>query len=104
MSKFEEFKQAFNERFEEGIYEFIDKYEGSGEDIPFGGKLIEDLDEYNYDSYGSEDSTLKRIYYFEDFDIYILFEGTRQSYSGEDWDEFREVKKGTKVVEFWESA
>lgn len=104
MSKFEEFKQAFNEKFEEGIYEFIDKYESSIEEIPFGGKLIEDLDEEEYNSYGDEDSTLKRIYYFEEFDIYISFEGTRQSYSGEDWDDFKEVKKGSRTVEFWESV
>ncbi len=106
MSNFEDFKKAFFEKFEEedGISEFIYLYEDSKKEIPFGGKFIEDLDEIAHDSYGSEDSSLERIYYFEEFDIYISFEGTRCSYSGEDWDDFREVKRATKTVEVWETV
>jgi hypothetical protein len=104
MSNFEKFKEAFNNEFEEGIGEFIYEYEGTKGVIPFGGKEIEDLDDINHDSYGNEDSKLERIYYFEEFDIYISFEGTRCSYSGEDWDDFKEVKQATKTIQFWEKV
>lgn len=97
MTKFEEFKKAFTEKFEGNIYKFINE-----DDTAFGGKHIENLDTESYDSYGSEDSTLERIYYFEDFDIFVKFEGTRSSYQGEEWDEFNEVKKVEKVITIWQ--
>ncbi len=102
MSKFQEFKEAFDEKFDGDIYEFIDKTEYGDDPLPFGGKLIENLDHEFYDSYGSEDSQLERIFYFEEFDVYVSFEGTRQSYSGTDWNGFREVKQASKTIQTWE--
>ncbi len=97
MTKFEEFEKAFEERYEEGIYEFMNE-----RNPDFGGEEVEDLDQVSYDSYGSEDSILERIYYFRDFDIYVKFEGTRCSYQGEEWDTMREVKQVQKTITTWE--
>lgn len=97
MTKFEEFERVFEEKFEGNIYEFIDRV-----DTPLGGKLVEDLDVEAYNSYGSEDSILERVYFFEDFGIFVMFEGTRCSYQGEEWDDYKEVKKVEKIVTVWE--
>lgn len=96
MTKFEEFKKAFDEKFQEDIHDFINE-----RDTSFGGKSIENLDRESYDSYGSEDSTLERVYYFEDFEIFVKFEGIRSSYQGEEWSDFKEVKKVEKVISIW---
>ncbi len=96
MTKFEEFKAAFNEKFDGSIYEFINYGDAS-----FGAKLVEDLDVEAYNSYGDEDSTLERIYFIEDFGIYVMFEGTRCSYQGEEWDGFKEVKQVQKTITVW---
>lgn len=97
MTKFEEFKEAFKEKFGGDIYDFINH-----RDTEFGAKLIEDLDIEDYNSYGDEDSILRRIYFIEDFGIYVAFEGTRCSYQGEEWDNFEEVKQVQKTITVWE--
>ena len=101
MTKFEEFKEAFDkiieDEFDGSLYDFLEE---DGEAL--GSKLIADLDEEAYDSYGSEDSTLKRVYYFEQFDIHIMFEGTRCSYQGTEWDGYKEVKEVQKTITIWE--
>lgn len=99
MTKFEQFQEAFKKHFEENGWEFL--YEEQEETV-LGGKLVENLDEQAYDSYGSEDSTLRRVYYFADFDIFVAFEGTRCSYQGEEWDDYKEVKKVDKIITVWE--
>lgn len=104
MTNFQKFQEAFNAKYEDGIYDFIDKSEYKPEELPFGLKIVETNDEVEYDSYGSEDSTLERIFYSEEFDIHVKFWGTRQSYSGEDWDGYCEVKQGVKTITVWESA
>lgn len=101
---FQEFKEAFDAKYEEGIYDFIDKSEDKREELPFGLKLESNNDVIEHDSYGDEDSTLERVFYSEEFDIHIKFFGTRQSYSGEEWDGFYEVKKGSKTIIVWENA
>jgi len=101
MTKFEQFEKAFDEKYEEDIYKFIDEFE-SDNSLPFGGKLEQDLDEIKYDSYGSENSQLGKIFYFADFDIYIKFYGTRQSYAGEEWDGYKEVIPTTKIIRIFE--
>ena len=102
---FQGFKEAFDAKYEGNIYDFIDKSENE-EDVflPFGLKLEANNDVVEHDSYGSEDSTLERVFYSEEFDIHIKFFGTRQSYSGEEWDGFYEVKKGVKTIIVWENA
>lgn len=99
---FNNFKEAFEEKFGNNIYDFIDKTEWGDREVPLNGQKIDDLDEEAYDSYGYEDSTLRRIFYFEDYNVYVEFYGTRQSYSGEEWDGYREVTKSTKTISVWE--
>ncbi len=101
MSNFKQFEEAFNEQYE-SIYDFIDSTEVRNPVIPFNGKLIENGDETRYDSYGNEDSQLSRIFYFEEFDVNVMFEGTRCSYEGEEWDTMREVKQVQKTITSWE--
>lgn len=100
MSNFKQFEEAFNERYE-SIYDFINSTEVRNP-VPFNGKLIEYGDETRYDSYGNEDSQLSRIFYFEEFDVNVMFRGTRCSYEGEEWDTMREVKQVQKTITSWE--
>ena len=67
MTKFEEFKQEFDEKFE-SIYDYMEDFYRES----FGGKLIENNDKFNYDSYGNEDTDLERVIYFEKYDIIFL--------------------------------
>ena len=101
MSNFKQFEEAFNEQYE-SIYDFIESTEARHPVITFNGKLIENGDETRYDSYGNEDSQLSRIFYFEEFDVNVMFGGTRCSYEGEEWDTMREVKQVQKTITSWE--
>ena len=101
MSNFKQFEEAFNEKFE-SIYDFIDSTEVRNPVIPFNGKLIENGYKTQYDSYGNEDSELERVFYFADFDVNVMFEGTRCSYEGEEWDTMREVKQVEKTITLWQ--
>lgn len=82
--------------------EFISDIEDNNS-IPFKYELKEDkYDEY-YDSYGNEDSTLTKVFYLPEYDILVQFNGTRQSYSGEEWsNNFKEVKLTTKTIQVYE--
>jgi hypothetical protein len=97
MTKFEEFKQEFDEKFE-SIYEYIEDFNTE----PFGGKLMDNNDNVNYDSYGNEDTDLERVIYFEKYDINVMFSGNRSSYDGEEWDEMKEVKSTQKTITVWQ--
>jgi hypothetical protein len=101
MSNFKQFEEAFNEKYE-SIYDFIESTEDRNPEIPFNGKLIENADETRYDSYGNEDSELVRVFHFADFDLNVMFEGTRCSYEGEEWDTMKEVKQVQKTITSWE--
>lgn len=101
---FQKFKEVFYEKYQEGIYNFIDDSEDNSKELPFGLVLEANNDCVEHDSYGSEDSTLERVFYSEEFGIYVKFFGTRQSYSGEEWDGFYEVKKRSKTIIVWENA
>lgn len=101
MSNFKQFEEAFNEKYE-SIYDFIESTEDRNPEIPFNGKLIENADETRYDSYGNEDSELARVFYFADFDVNVMFEGTRCSYEGEEWSDMKEVKQVQKTITSWE--
>jgi hypothetical protein len=70
--------------------------------IPYNGKLELDGDDIQYDSYGNENSTLEKVYYFKDFDVYVKFSGTQQSYSGRNWDDMKEVKPVQKIINTFE--
>lgn len=98
MTNFERFKEAFDALYLNSIYDFI-----YNKDIPFGGKVVEFENNTVYDSYGNENSNIYKIYYFEDFDVYVKFSGIRASYSGEDWyNSCQEVKAVEKVVKTFE--
>lgn len=104
MSQFEQFKQKFSETkfsWDTGtIGAFIEDFE-DGEN-PLNAELKENNDNIEYDSYGNENSYLKRVFYFPEFDIFVKFSGTRQSYSGTEWTEMKEVKPITKTIETYE--
>lgn len=99
MSNFEQFKDIFDSRYS-NMREFIE--EESENSLPFGGVFISNEDVGGNDSYGNEDTELGRIYFFKDFNIHILFYGTRCSYDGTEWDGYKEVKKVNKTIQVWE--
>jgi len=101
MSQFEKFTEVFHSTYK-SYYNFIKESEDNPESLIFKGKLIADNDNSNYDSYGNEDTTLERIFYFEELDIHIKFAGTRQSYNGTDWDTMEEVKPKTIQITIYE--
>jgi hypothetical protein len=106
MTNFQKFQEAFDAKYDGEIYDFIDQSESNLDEkpLPFGLKIVETNDEVEYDSYGAEDSSLERIFYSEEFNLHVKFWGTRQSYSGEEWDGYCEVKQGVKTITVWESA
>ena len=103
MSNFSEFQEAFEAFYQEGIYDFMWDMELTEPKNHLKAELVENLDSENYDSYGSEDSDLKRVYKFPDFGgIFVSFEGNRSSYQGEEWYEYKEVEQKEKVIKYWE--
>lgn len=100
---FNKFKEIFDNTYN-NIYLFVNEEEGKYEGItcPFKYKLIENLDNENYDSHGYEDTDLKRVYFIEDYDIHVAFLGNRSSYQGEEWYEYKEVNKKEKTITTWE--
>jgi len=101
MTNFEKFKQQFDKDYE-NLYAFEDKVMWNNSNIPYNGRLEAKNDNVRYDSYGNEDSSLERVYYFTDFDIYVKFSGTRQSYNGTEWYDMREVQPTTKIINTFE--
>jgi hypothetical protein len=102
MSKFLEFKEAFNKDY--SIYDVMWRVEDGGF-MPFGMVLEQNQDVEAYDSYGNEDSELSRVFRVKEFgDIYVRFYGTRCSYQGEEWDGFIEVKPQEKIIKIWEDV
>ena len=104
MNQFEKFKEKFSETkffWDTGtIGAFIEDFEDGKN--PLDAELKEDNDDIQYDSYGNEDSVLKRVFYFKEFDIFVEFSGTRQSYSGLEWNKMKEVKPVTKTIQTYE--
>lgn len=103
MSRFEEFKKVFEDTYD-SVYYFAneEQREYDQKECPFKFREMENLDSVNYDSYGYEDSTLRRIFYIEDFDIHVEFYGNRSSYNGVEWHGFKQVNKKTKTINIWE--
>lgn len=61
--------------------------------------LVLEDDNIRYDSYGSEDSFLRRVFHCPETGEYIELTGTRCSYEGEDWNTVPNiVKPVTKVI------
>jgi len=101
MTKFEQFKEKFDEKYN-NIQDFIEAVEWNKEEFVFETELTQDNDDIYHDSYGNESSTLERVYYFKEYDIYVKFEGTRESYNGTEWNRMYEVKKSQKIIETYE--
>ena len=103
MTQFEQFKAKFDEHYEGDIGTFIEDLEYKKDNLPFQAEIKEDLDEVMYDSYGSEDSQLGKIVFLPEYDIHVKFNGTRQSYEGEEWsNNYYEVKLTTKTIQVYE--
>lgn len=109
MSQFEKLKEKLKEHYKNDysskeadfiygfMYDFFDN-----EKNPLNAELKENNDNIQYDSYGNEDSILKRVFYFPEFDIFVEFSGYRQSYAEEEWDNMKEVKPVTKTINTYE--
>lgn len=99
MSQFKEFKAKFDKLYK-ALDSFIYVFEEGNNPLELA--LKSNLDKEEYNSYGYEDSVLKRVFYSKEFDIFVMFSGTRQSYQGEEWNEMKEVKPITKTIEVYE--
>lgn len=100
MTNYEKFEKDFNETYN-NIYDFIENDLDEGKE-PLKFEEKENNDKIYHDSYGDEDSVLERVFYFPDYDVYVKFEGTRQSYNGEEWDSMREVKPTQRIINTFE--
>jgi hypothetical protein len=100
MTNYERFEKDFNETYT-SIYDFIENDTNIGKE-PLKFEEKENNDKIYHDSYGNEDSVLERVFYFPDYDVYVKFEGTRQSYNGEEWDSMREVKPTQRIINTFE--
>lgn len=101
MITFEVFKDQFEAVFN-NIEHFIDVF-GDNPTNPFiKAELKENLDEDVSDSYNYTDEKLKRVFFFPDFDIYIMFEGYNKSYDGLSWNSMKEVKPTYKTINTYE--
>lgn len=101
MTNFEIFEKQFKEDYE-SIYDFIDTNSSEHSTIPYNGELKANKDNIEHDSYGNEDSTLSRVYYFGLYDLYVEFYGYRNSYSGEEWEGMKQVFLTTKTINVYE--
>jgi len=100
MTNFEKFELKFKETYND-IYDFMNNYTiDKKEPLLFEKK--ENNDDIYHDSYGNESSTLERVFYFTDYEVYVKFKGTRQSYSGEEWENMKEVRPTTKIINTFE--
>ena len=102
----EEFKKLIGDNFED-LFDFVEDYKGKGgkttDEFLKENNLVfvENNDVETYDSYGNEDSTLERIYLHQPSGNYFMVDGTRQSYSGTEWDGIKEVNKTEKTITVW---
>lgn len=99
MNNQELFKDKFNKNFEY-VYDFI--YDFDNDRNPLNLELISNNDVIAHDSYGNEDSVLKRVFRDEELDLYISFEGTRCSYEGEEWSDYKFVNPVNRTVTYYE--
>lgn len=99
MTNFEKFKEQFDKDYK-NVSNFMEKYEYTNVNIPYNG-VLEANNDYTSesDSYGDGATEyIERIYNFADFNIYIKFNGSRDSYDGARWANFVEVKPSEKQV------
>lgn len=102
-----EFNDLIEEKFEDGLFGFAeqeDTEEGQSHSdflIENNLEFVENNDVEAYDSYGSEDSILERVFLHKPSGNYFMVYGTRQSYSGTEWDGIKEVNKTEKTITVW---
>ena len=111
--QFKKFQELFTSTYYDGnesdggVYNFMEreiyKYRSTPEIVcPFQYEVKLNQTESTYDSYGSEDSKLKIVIYLPEYDIYVMFTGTRASYEGEYWDEYKQVISQQKIIYTYE--
>lgn len=100
-SQFESFKKEFSSHYS-AIWDFMDEMETHSEERAMAYKLEANEDEIEHDSYGDENSTLSRVFYFPEFSIFVRFIGFRQSYSGTEWTGMEQVQPKTKNIQIYE--
>lgn len=94
---YQQFEIDFKEKFKD-----IDEFFSVEGEQTLNGKLEIDNSDYQYDSYGNNDSTLKKVYHFPDYNCYVQFEGTSASYQGDEYTSMKEVKLTTKTIQVYE--
>ncbi len=99
MTNFEKFKEQFNKDYVD-LDRFAEYVDYDLSNIPYSGKVVESNHE-DYDSYGNS-KPISTIIYFQDFDVFVRFKSERQSFNGIIWDEMREVKETTKIINTYE--
>lgn len=98
MNNYNIWQKIFDETYDE-IYDFIEDLESKKKiEGDLECDLIVNADDIKKDSYGDEDSNLARIVYFNKYDVYIRFYGTRCSYEGETWNRYEQVTPAIKEV------
>lgn len=102
MTNFEKFLEVYKEKYPEDNYQFTEDLIDEG--CPFGGQVQEHQFDSVYDSYGNEDSKLKVVVYFPEYDVYVQWDGIRQSHYGEEWYEPKEVRPSEKVIQIFEEV
>lgn len=102
----EDFKKLIEDNFEE-LFDFVEDYKGKNGKTKeeflreHNIEFVENNDQEAFDNYGHEDSILERIYLHKPSGNYFMIYGTRQSYSGTEWDGVKSVNKTEKVITVW---
>lgn len=102
----EEFNKLIEENYE-SLFDFVEGYNTKEGKVTskflkeHNIEFVENNDEEVFDSYGHENSTLERIYLHQPSGNYFMVYGTRQSYSGTEWDGIKEVNKTEKTITVW---
>ena len=94
------FEEKFKKIYNDSIYTFIDDFEGGKN--PLSLSIVSNNDNISYDSCGSENSTLERVFFDSELNIYVKFTGTRCSYEGEEWNQYKIVTPKTKTITIYE--
>lgn len=87
-----DYENAWDDEAKQAKEKFLEKWD-----------QIEDLEQIEYDSYGSEDSTLGYVFQDKESERYIKVLGKRQSYVGKEWDSIQEVRPQQKIITVYET-
>lgn len=102
MNNQEIFNQRFEELYESDLYDLWEDVDNNPDSNEIGLRLVTNDDVINHDSYGNEDSKLKRVFRHEELDLFVRISGTRCSYSGTDWNNLEFVNPQSKQIIYYE--